>query len=166
MPALCSPFNPAVPYLPPLQPGQERPRSAPGPRKNLEARDQRTRGNGRSRSARAQPIRCRKADGPDTSGAANPEAGSGRYEVGDSPGCRVHLAAAGGSRGLRSGGWRSLGEGAGRMVSRRALGQTPAVRPRLGFRFLGESRCLPRFASGWSPGIEPSPAVRRLAARP
>lgn len=93
MSALGSPSDPAMPYLPPLQPGQERPRLAPGPRKRLEARDQRTRGNGRSLRFGAQPIR--------------------RREGGDGPGCRVHPAAAGGSRGLRSGGRRLRGRGRG-----------------------------------------------------
>lgn len=57
VPALCSPAGLAMPYLPPLQPRQERPRLAPRPRKSRQARDQRTRGNGPGLSAWAQPIR-------------------------------------------------------------------------------------------------------------
>lgn len=57
VPALCSPSNPAMPYLPPLQPGVERPRLAPGPRKSRQARDQRTRGNGRGHSIGRQKAR-------------------------------------------------------------------------------------------------------------
>lgn len=159
-----------MPYLPPLQPGQERPQLALEPRKNQEARDQRTRENGRSPSTEAQPIRRRKADALETSGAANPEAGGGRCEGGDCPDCKVYSTAAGGSRGLRSGGRRAHGEGAGRVVSRPAPGRVPAERryPRLKIPGVGRP---PRFSSGaclllgQSHALTFNPGVRRLAAR-
>lgn len=75
MQALRSPSDPAIPYLPPLQPEQERPPLAPGPRKSQQARDQRTRGDGRGLSARVQPIQWWKAACPETSRVANLEAG-------------------------------------------------------------------------------------------
>lgn len=144
-PALCSPAHPIVPYLPPPQPGQERPRLSPRPRKSRQARDQRTRGNGRGLSAGTQPIRWRKADGPEASGAANPEARA--QAAGPTPrrqGAAERRAAGGGERA----GW---GRGWGGFPA--SPGAEPGERGPRGGR--GPCVGLPR-PSGCSPGVPPS----------
>lgn len=154
VPALCSPSNPAMPYLPPLQPGQEHPGLAPGPRKSRRARDQRTRGGGRGLT----PGRSQSGSGRRTARAfrsSQSGGGGGQREGGDSGACRVHPAAAGGSRGLRSWGRRSQGC--------RRLGWFPRF-PRAGQGWA--PRC-PRVGVGtWGRRRGPSPSPFWLEPRP
>lgn len=136
-----------------MQPGKERPRLAPGPRKSRQARDQRTRGNGRGHSIRVQPIRWRQAEGPEASGGANPEAGVLAARSRDGLGCGVHPVTAGGSRGLRSGEGRR-GEGRARL---------PGV-PRGGPLLCGRAWELTFQGEAWRPlyshfWLEPSHAL-------
>lgn len=120
-----------MPYLPPLQPGKERPRLAPGPRKSQQARDQRTRGNRRSRGIGVQPIRWPQAAGPETAGAANPEADTAGAAAptprrqGAAAGC---AAARGGARGFPASRGASPGRPrSGARVWGRGLARAPLV---------------------------------------